>query len=326
MRLDLPTLLSVLGVVLTILFFVVGYRQTIGARKERARAANKSVTDVLFRRLTLENEFALDIADIDKLISGWAIDSRARLDDMYGLEDLETVLLARIVESDYLSEEQRKAVISRLRAMFKEKPISTFSYTAVETSSRFGTEVWLAVGSALAAVATSLIALQAVSQDRIKEFPHMSLNSAIIPAVTVIFITAGSVFFYTRLRDSTRPEPVPATVTTASRAADFERAFAAALNRMDVPVQQSRDIEPDFVVTVGGKKVGIELRYDLNRMPIIILKRILERLGKLVTDGSLAKVYLVSSTEPAQRVVNLSTETIPILSAGAFLEKAKVEL
>lgn len=67
-NIDLSTLLGVVGVALTILFFVVGYRQTIGARKERARAANKAATDAIFRRLTLEEKFETDPPAVNRLL------------------------------------------------------------------------------------------------------------------------------------------------------------------------------------------------------------------------------------------------------------------
>ena len=75
MSIDLSTVLGVLGVILTILFFFIGYRQTIGARKERARAANKSASDALFRRLTLESQFVIGFTDINKILSGFALDA-----------------------------------------------------------------------------------------------------------------------------------------------------------------------------------------------------------------------------------------------------------
>ena len=65
---DISLILSVLGVVLTVAFFVVGYRQTIGARKERARAANKELVVTLFRRFTLEKTFETSLEGIEKIV------------------------------------------------------------------------------------------------------------------------------------------------------------------------------------------------------------------------------------------------------------------
>jgi hypothetical protein len=79
MNFDPSIMLGAVGVALTILFFVVGYRQTIGARKERARAANKTATDAIFRRLTLEEAFETDSLSVNRLLYGWAIEARVRL-------------------------------------------------------------------------------------------------------------------------------------------------------------------------------------------------------------------------------------------------------
>lgn len=46
---------TAIGVLVSVVFFVIGYRQTIGARKERAAAANRAVYKALLRRLVLES-------------------------------------------------------------------------------------------------------------------------------------------------------------------------------------------------------------------------------------------------------------------------------
>ena len=74
MGFDVATIASILGILLTVAFFAIGYRQTIGARKERARAARKSAVDTLFRRLSLEPNFVMDRGQLRKVVEGWALD------------------------------------------------------------------------------------------------------------------------------------------------------------------------------------------------------------------------------------------------------------
>jgi len=95
MSFDLPTMLSVVGVVLTVVFFVVGYRQTIGARRERTRAANKGIVDALFKRLTLEPAFSLGLTEIEKLRVGGALSASINISDMMKPSDIEALFLTR---------------------------------------------------------------------------------------------------------------------------------------------------------------------------------------------------------------------------------------
>ena len=60
MNFDISTFTGVLGVVLTVVFFAIGYRQTIGGRKERATSANKHLAEALFRRLALDEHFPIN--------------------------------------------------------------------------------------------------------------------------------------------------------------------------------------------------------------------------------------------------------------------------
>src|SRR5947209_5413978 len=69
---DLGTLSGVLGVILTIVFFIVGYRQSIGARKERAGAANRVILEILLRGLTLDTDFSTNYDGVDRFIAGKA--------------------------------------------------------------------------------------------------------------------------------------------------------------------------------------------------------------------------------------------------------------
>ncbi len=45
---------SVLGIVVSVGLFLIGYRQTVGARKERVTNANQEVEKILVRRIVLE--------------------------------------------------------------------------------------------------------------------------------------------------------------------------------------------------------------------------------------------------------------------------------
>ena len=66
-----------LGILVSVTLFLIGYCQTIGAKKERNRSANIDIEKILVRRIILETyEPSLD--DLSRLIEGKARDFRVR--------------------------------------------------------------------------------------------------------------------------------------------------------------------------------------------------------------------------------------------------------
>lgn len=59
-------ILSISGIIVSIILYLLGYRQTIGAKKERIRTVNKEVEKVLIRRIVNES-YQLSLADIMRL-------------------------------------------------------------------------------------------------------------------------------------------------------------------------------------------------------------------------------------------------------------------
>ena len=170
MNYDISTSLSVLGIVLTVLFFVVGYRQTIGARKERARAANSQVVDVLFRPLAHEEAFGLSADELAKLLDGWALQAKVRFSDILGASEVEALLVARVFENDYISDEQRKSILERVRRMFQgEAENAIVSDDGGSGSRERADSFFLAAASGSAALATSL-ALAATVLDETRPY------------------------------------------------------------------------------------------------------------------------------------------------------------
>jgi hypothetical protein len=60
-----------LGILVSLILFVIGYRQTIGAKKERTKNANSSITRVIMRRMVLE-DYSPVYKDITRVIEGKA--------------------------------------------------------------------------------------------------------------------------------------------------------------------------------------------------------------------------------------------------------------
>ena len=91
-------LLSILGIAVSIMLFLIGYRQTIGAKKERIKSANSEVEKIMVRRIVLESYTAKPI-DIARLIEGKARDFRVKVGDLLSDSQIMNCIYTRILET-----------------------------------------------------------------------------------------------------------------------------------------------------------------------------------------------------------------------------------
>ncbi len=63
-----------IGVLVSIFLFIISYRKTVGARKERVRSTNRSIYRALLRRMVLEG-YKPTLTNINNLIDGKAIEN-----------------------------------------------------------------------------------------------------------------------------------------------------------------------------------------------------------------------------------------------------------
>lgn len=105
--------MDILGVALSVVFFMVGYRQTLGARRERSQAANREVERIL-QRLIFVDDRVPSTHDIRRLLEGKALDHRVRLADLYSEEQVINVLFARVLENEIVSADRRADICARL--------------------------------------------------------------------------------------------------------------------------------------------------------------------------------------------------------------------
>lgn len=291
MSLDLSTTLGALGVVLTVVFFAIGYRQTIGARKERARAANKGITDAFLRRIALDPEFIMDRTAIEKLLGGWAIDSRIRSIDMMSASDLEKVVLSRVIESDYIVANQRQEIIQRLERCFqhtdqKEKPSKI-----APARFRIRPETTLGAISAIAGLGVSLTVIPIFAKNTAETLSDSSLFFEVAGATVSVAVTALVLTLYTRARDSLKSTSDLSSERLIA-APTFETKIFSELSRI-FPVSS---IKPgrlfDFEINNEGDRILVETLSNLARMPRGLAMRMAERLKKEAVKEQ-AKAFLI---------------------------------
>ncbi|HEY2846801.1 MAG TPA: hypothetical protein VGI80_03225, partial [Pyrinomonadaceae bacterium] len=106
-------LLTGAGIIVSVALFLLGYRQTIGAKKERIGAANANLKRILMRRIVQE-EYRPDPNDIELLIGGVAREYRIGEGDTLSPEDLLGSIYTDIAASDLIQAEQRNEILRRV--------------------------------------------------------------------------------------------------------------------------------------------------------------------------------------------------------------------
>lgn len=317
MSFDISTLLNVLGLVLTVLFFVVGYRQTIGARKERARAANKRIIDTLFRRLTHEENFSLSSSTVEKLLGGWALDARIRSSDMLGPDEVEAILIARVLENDYISAEQRQAIVTRIRSMFKVEALAALTPDVEALASRKRLEGWfLALGSGVAALATSLATAALLVDNPSALLRDSNVENVGVTLTLVVALTAAATAIYSYLRDASRSVRIESVGGESHPR--FEQAFYRVARRHIPSLAPAENRSLDFIFSKDGASFGIEVKEDANRLGKMRYNQLRKRLQDTAERLNLEKIYLVSARHPADHQDD-GNDRIVALSARDFV-------
>src|SRR5688572_5774543 len=108
--------LGILGIVVSVVLFLLSYRQTVGATKERMRVANAEVESICVKRVVLE-KYPLTLADVERLLDGKARDQRVRIASLLSAEQVATTVYTRVMESDLIPAEQRQEIVGRLNPL-----------------------------------------------------------------------------------------------------------------------------------------------------------------------------------------------------------------
>jgi len=261
MNFDLGTLSGVLGVILTVVFFFVGYRGTIGARKERAAAANLEIVETFLRRFTLDSSFTLQYDEIERFVAGKALNNRVKVADVYSMDEIFSLLYSNVVSSDYVGPKTRRSVLEKLSRCFKAPAERQLVSESIEKESvdklRSYIEILLGVGSALLAAATS-IAATVGTKGWLEGLSVVSFRWTLLIAVGVSALTAVTLVLFARLRDkatATKPDEF-SSILPKSR--EFETRVIERLRAIGISFSQPKDV--DFVVSFKERKVAVELK------------------------------------------------------------------
>ncbi len=283
----MDTLVQILiGVAVSVGLFLIGYRQTIGARRERVHAANSVIESILLRRIVLES-YTPSLEDVSRFVEGKARDHRVRPPDLWSEPQILDTIVTRIIESDFITREQRNEILRRLSPLIvaaEEKPIEAFDMMeAAQPATRlFGVPALMAVLASILGVTLSLFFTR-------ETFTWTIL--AVFAASLVIIIIIYTVF---RIREDL--EEVVSSAKTIETTIDFEREVARLIQEVGGKLAlNAADKGFDFLVDLEGKRTLIEVKaWTGKSVPIHLLQQLAKRLYAAIEELKADQAIIVT--------------------------------
>ena len=308
----LDTLLAVVGILVSLVLFFIGYRQTVGARKERIFACNAEIEKILLRRIVLESYSAAGL-DVERLIAGKARDFRIRPDDLLTPAQTLNSVYTRIMESDLLPAEQRRQILERIVPALTEAEAKPAEESAIDASrarhSFLATAAAIGIMAVLASLAGALVAALPGVASLDKTYPDLARSFVATAAASLAVI--GFWLALHRIRAS--QENPSHRAKEVERYVKFEGAVATVLQRLGfavAPVPPGR--AGDFIAERGRRKIVVEAKSWAQRVPAHALDELAARLRQTAGESGAGEVVIVTA--------------LPVIDAGDATRVSGVEM
>lgn len=321
-------MLSLLGIIVSVLLFLIGYRRTIGAKKQRIRNANSEIEKILIRRISLEG-YQPSLNDISKLISGKSAEHKVRKSDLQSEEQILNNLFTKIIETDFITADKRNEIINRLTSISEEEKDE--SYLEIGNlgeeelnelkASRKNRYYKIALVS-IYAILVSVIGASITIFPALSDF--QSLESLPQEILLPLLITGGFslaiiVLFLAYYRYKNEQIKELSKIEQINEYVDFENDILNILANANTLIKTSGSEEGfDFIAQKGKQKLLIELKSWDKAMPLSLIKRISDKLENAVMKENADKAILVTPSKlkiPKQLQTNNS---ISLMSKKEF--------
>jgi hypothetical protein len=289
-------LLGILGIVVSVGLFLIGYRQTIGAKKERIAVANAELEKILIRRIVLE-KYTPSQLDLSRLIEGKARDYRVRPAELLSETQLLNTIYTRVVESDLIPAEQREEILERIAPVLSASEVTPVQEQLVEevASSRHiirNTQVAITLMAILTSIVGGVVSVIPGIRSVQVRIPEVlpTLLGTIVGSLGVIAV------LYTIFRLRASQEESPSKASELSRYFEFEEQVRKVLESTGVTVQHSgTDRGYDFLVERDGKKILVAVKAWQTPFPGSLLGRSAGRLRETAQRNGASEAIIVTS-------------------------------
>ncbi|MGW1449637.1 hypothetical protein ACWCO3_15305 [Micromonospora sp. NPDC002411] len=190
---------GLIGLITSLVTFWLGYRQTVGARKERIRAADREIEELALKRMILE-DWRPSYAELERFIAGVASGLEVPASSLRQPEDLSNLLMARALQNDLVPEDKRRTVLRETLPIIRPTVAGVDgdrSESESKRTSRMSTLFTLAMGLASVALGVLVNLIPEFRSDELSPeriFPFAAIAGLVVAALAVLltFRSSGS--------------------------------------------------------------------------------------------------------------------------------------
>lgn len=313
-----------LGILVSLILFVIGYRQTIGAKKERSKNANSSIMRTMMRRMVLE-DYAPTYKDISRITEGKAREFYVSSNDLLSEEQILNSLYTEIFDSDLISSLQRTEIEKKLNDVFNNIEKEPIKQTLLEfqqikqdkDNKKEAVTSMVLSASVLGALTSTLYSFY---DTRTFELDFL---------LSAFGVLVGSIAILTALITYRKSKEIDisAPIFSASLVSlEFETDIINILTKsgLEFVIEPKFDnLSPDFLVNINGKQVAIEVKSWNGSVPLHILKKTIDYLQKLVSIEGIDEVILVTRKKDEIPAIRINNSNISVLSINELATKLK---
>lgn len=306
---------TALGILVSLVLFFVTYRQTIGAKKERAKNANHALQRAVMRRMVLE-EYSPNFRDLNKLIEGKAREFQVSVNDLLSEEQILNSLFTEVFDSDLISPTQRVQIEARINDCFRnldqEAPQATtldYQQMTQETKSRKD-NLYILVGLTSVMGAVSSL-LYGVIESKAFNVEWL-LSGAGVLVTSILALSTISI-----IRKNKEADEVPSRRVAQMASSEFELEIAKLLERLNLSytIQPSLGrLRPDFIVNTGDRKIVIEAKTWGDVVPLAQVRRTMDYLSEVANANDVDQVLLVTKKKPPINLGHINNDKISVVS------------
>lgn len=290
-------ILGFLGIIVSVVLFLIGYRQTVGAMKERVRNANSDLEKILLRRIVLE-AYTPDLEDVIRLIEGKSRDYKVKIANLLSEAQLLNTIFTRIIETDFISPNQRKEIIESLtpvitkaeKTPLEDKKISYLPNTKQKIYSK---NLILLMGFITSILGSSLVIIpNLLSQDLFKD--KLMISTTLIVSMATSFAIIFIIFLSYRIRESQEEN----STNSLESYIEFENEVAYILKRSGLKwyIPENKDAGYEFIVEKENKKLLVEVVNWTRKPPSGFLQRKYAQIKAAISKGDGQEAIIVTKT------------------------------
>jgi hypothetical protein len=300
--------LGILGIAVSVLLFLLGYRQTVGAKRERIASANTQLEAILIRRIVLEKHTPSQ-ADLLRLIEGKARDHNVSAEDLVSEGQLLNTIFTRVTESDLIPAEQRDQILERITpALTKYEAGETDA--ELDHNSHTGAEPRLQMvrtAEMLFALTTAALGGLVAVLPKLRDFHmgapfdgHSQTLFLLLATMGVSLALISVALTFRKLQAS--QEETSSKRGEISNYLQFENQVARVIKRSarkSVERTNNADIGFDFLIDLNGKRIGIEVKNWAGRLlPRALVERAIGRISTARERAGADEAILVTEATP----------------------------